>query len=191
MKVTSATFLAAAGDPRHLPRPHGPEIAFAGRSNVGKSSLLNRLVGQHKLARVSKTPGRTQQINFFVLNDALVFVDLPGYGFARVPPAVKARWRHLVESYLTGRHTVRAVVVLIDSRRGLQPDDRQLLDFLHGHDISPIVVATKADKLTRSEQAKQLAALRAAGRFEPCMVSAHTGSGIDQLWTVIERHLRS
>src|SRR5271169_4067206 len=97
----TARFVAGAADPAHLPKLTYPEIAFAGRSNVGKSSLLNRLVGQHKLARVSKTPGRTQQINFFLIDERLTFVDLPGYGFARVPAHVQQQWKQLVEAYLT------------------------------------------------------------------------------------------
>jgi len=189
MRVTTARFLAAASGPSHLPRHRWPEVAFAGRSNVGKSSLLNRLVGQHKLARVSKTPGRTQQLNFFLLNDALVFVDLPGYGFARVPLAVKEQWRTLVESYLVERRALRAVVVIVDLRRGIESDDQQLLDFLAAHDVPAILVATKSDKLTRSEQAKQIAALRRVASLEPCGVSSHTGEGIDRLWAAIERRL--
>src|SRR5262245_12283289 len=100
MASHTACFLAGASDPQHLPKLTHPEIAFAGRSNVGKSSLLNRLVGQRKLARVSKTPGRTQQINFFLIDERLTIVDLPGYGFARMPLPVRAHWKHLVETYL-------------------------------------------------------------------------------------------
>src|SRR5512135_392225 len=108
MASRTARFLAGATDPEHLPRLNHPEIAFAGRSNVGKSSLLNRLVGHRKLARVSKTPGRTQQINFFLIDERLTFVDLPGYGFARVPLHVKEEWKMLVEDYLVHRDTLRA-----------------------------------------------------------------------------------
>ena len=190
MRVTSARFLAAASGSAHLPRHQWPEVAFAGRSNVGKSSLLNRLVGQHKLARVSKTPGRTQQLNFFLLNDSLVLVDLPGYGFARVPLAVKEQWRALIESYLVGRRALRSVVVIVDLRRGIESDDRQLLDFLAAHHIRALLVATKSDKLTRSEQVKQIAALRQVAGVEPSVASSHTGEGIDQLWVRIERSLR-
>jgi GTP-binding protein len=181
MRVTSARFLAAASDPGHLPRHQWPEIAFAGRSNVGKSSLLNRLTGQHKLARVSKTPGRTQQLNFLLINDAVVFVDLPGYGFARVPLAVKERWRTLVEAYLTTRRSLRVVVVIVDIRRGIEPDDRLLLDFLAAHHIRAILVATKADKLNRNDWMRQTAALRHAAPCALHVVSSHTGDGIAAL----------
>src|SRR5437870_9743606 len=105
----SARFLAGAADPTRFPELRYPEIAFAGRSNVGKSALLNRLVGRHRLARVSKTPGRTQQINFFLVDEQLVFVDLPGYGFARVPLSVKEQWKHLVQTYVTRRKNLRAI----------------------------------------------------------------------------------
>jgi len=187
MRITSARFLGAASGPGHLPRHSWPEVAFAGRSNVGKSSLLNRLVGRHKLARVSKTPGRTQELNFFVLNEQLVFVDLPGYGFARVPIAVKEGWRHLVESYLSHRPALRGVVVIIDLRRGLQDDDQMLLDFLDAHGIRTLLVATKSDKLNRGELTRQVASLRQQTSLEPHVVSALTGDGIAPLWTAIER----
>ena len=185
MRITAARFLGAASQPAQVPKHPWPEVAFAGRSNVGKSSLLNRLVGHHKLARVSKTPGRTQQLNFFALNESLVFVDLPGYGFARVPLPVKQQWQHLIESYLTHSRALRAVVVIVDIRRGIEGEDEQLLDFLAAHDLPAIVVATKCDKVTRSEHMRQLAALRRATRLDLHLVSAHTGDGMRELWGAI------
>jgi len=187
MRITSARFLGAASGTDHLPRHSWPEVAFAGRSNVGKSSLLNRLVGRHKLARVSKTPGRTQELNFFVLNERLVFVDLPGYGFARVPIAVKEHWQRLIESYLSHRPALRGVVVIVDLRRGLQDDDQMLLDFLDGHGIRALLVATKSDKLNRGELTRQVASLRQQTSLQPHVVSAQTGDGIQPLWNAIER----
>jgi GTP-binding protein len=185
--VHTARFLAGAADPAHIPQLSYPEVAFAGRSNVGKSSLLNRLVGQHKLARVSKTPGRTQQINFFLIDERLVCVDLPGYGFARVPLAVQQHWKHLVETYLSTRRTLRAVSVIIDLRRGVEADDAQLLNYLHSHRISVLLVATKADKLAygaRQRRARQVTEeLRPGVTLVVC--SAKTGEGIDQLWREI------
>ena len=181
----TAEFVAGASDPAQLPRLSHPEIAFAGRSNVGKSSLLNRLVGQRKLARVSKTPGRTQQINFFLIDERLTFVDLPGYGFARVPFSVRDQWKQLVESYLSTRRNLRAVVVIVDLRRGVEEDDARLLDYLHAQGIAAILEATKADKLAygaRQRRARELAEglVHAAAAVIVC--SAQSGDGVDQLW---------
>jgi len=187
----TARFVAGAADPSRIPEPAYPEIAFAGRSNVGKSSLLNRLVGQHKLARVSKTPGRTQQINFFVIDDRRTFVDLPGYGFARVPLHVKEQWKALVEDYLTHRPNLRAVVVIVDIRRGVTADDAQLIDFLAVHALPLIVVATKADKLghnDRSRRVRQLAEELSPRGVCAIVCSAPTGQGVDEVWKAIDRH---
>ncbi len=183
-----ARFLAGVADPAHLPRWQYPEIAFAGRSNVGKSSLLNRLVGRRQLARVSKTPGRTQQINFFGIDERLTFVDLPGYGFAHVPVTVKERWKELVEAYLTRRKKLRAVVVIVDLRRGVEPDDAQLLGFLTAHEIPAIIVATKADKLRYGEGRRRAQAITEGlpHNIEVVVCSAVTGDGIAQVWKAIE-----
>ncbi|MFQ5665286.1 MAG: ribosome biogenesis GTP-binding protein YihA/YsxC [Candidatus Binatia bacterium] len=192
----TARFLAAAADPvllpGLLPKLSYPEIAFAGRSNVGKSSLLNRLVGHRRLARVSKTPGRTQQINFFLIDERVTFVDLPGYGFARVPPRVRDGWKRLVEGYLTRSANLRAVVVIIDMRRGLESADVQLLQYLETRCLRPIVVATKADKLGASERGRRAHALaRVLPQDAPGVVvcSAVSGAGIPALWQAITRTL--
>ena len=183
-----AVFVAGAARLDRLPPPRQPEVALAGRSNVGKSSLLNRLVGRRALARVSKTPGRTQQINFFAVDQRLLLVDLPGYGFARVPLAVKAAWQQLVEGYLRGDRPLRGVLVLVDVRRGLQPEDAQLLDFLAGLGLPACVVATKVDKLSRSERRGALARLvvGATGGRAAIAFSAVSGEGSDAVWDVIE-----
>jgi len=179
-------FVAGAARLDRLPPPSLPEIAFAGRSNVGKSALLNRLVHRHNLARVSKTPGRTQQINFFAVDERLLLVDLPGYGFARVPLAVKAQWRGLVEGYLTGRRTLRGVVVLVDVRRGIQDDDAQLLDFLAAHGIASLLVATKVDKLSRDAGRRRLAEIAARHHGPPPMAfSSLSGEGTAELWQAV------
>ena len=190
MKVHTATFLWGATDPANLPKHDLPEIAFAGRSNVGKSSLLNRLAGRHALARVSKTPGRTQQLNFFDLNGQMVFVDLPGYGFARVPDAVREQWKSLVEGYLSRRRHLRGVVVIVDVRRGVEDDDRQLIDYLFAQGTPVVVVATKLDKLGRGERQKRLRELalqplRGVGALVG--FSAESGDGIAELWREIDR----
>lgn len=163
-----------------------PEIAFAGRSNVGKSSLINRLTHRHGLARTSRTPGRTQQINFFSGRDEIVFADLPGYGFARVPQAVKESWKALVEGYLEKRDDLRGVVVVVDVRRGLQEEDATLLDYLDGIGRDVVVVATKLDKLGRAERERSLGAIRAS---RPAVVafSSATGEGEAALWSALRR----
>jgi GTP-binding protein len=181
-----AEFVAGAARLDRLPPPSLPEIAFAGRSNVGKSALLNRLVHRRGLARVSKTPGRTQQINFFAVDERLLLVDLPGYGFARVPLAVKEQWRGLVEGYLTGRRTLRGVVVLIDVRRGMQDEDDRLLDFLAVHRIASLLVATKVDKLGRGDRRQHLAAIAEQRPDAPTLpFSAVTGEGAAELWAAL------
>jgi len=192
MQVTTARFIAGASEPGRFPRHHWPEIAVAGRSNVGKSSLLNRLTKQRGLARVSKTPGRTQQLNFFAVNDRFVLVDLPGYGFARVPLPLKEQWKVLVESYLTSRPQLRGMVVIIDLRRGVEEDDRVLLDFMNAESIPVVLVATKMDKLPRSareERLKQLARLRLPGVRAVIGASASTGEGMAELWREVEAML--
>ena len=191
--MLTARFLAAAADPAGLPRLPHPEVAFAGRSNVGKSSLLNRLVGQRGLARVSKTPGRTQQINFFLIDERLTFVDLPGYGFARVPLPVKAQWKELVEAYLSRRRTLCVVVVIVDLRRGIEDDDAALLAYLQGHRMRAIVAATKADKLGRGERTRRAREVKqrlAPGDVPLVVCSARTGDGVAAVWGAIESHLR-
>jgi GTP-binding protein len=161
-----------------------PEVAFAGRSNVGKSSLINALVHRRKLARVSNTPGRTREINFFSVNDAFVLADLPGYGYARVSKEKRAAWRPLIEGYLQGSPTLRGVVQLLDARRTPSDDDLQMLEFL-AHVATPsIIVATKVDKLTKAQRTTRIDELaREAGVTVDQVIpfSAVTGEGRDEL----------
>jgi GTP-binding protein len=166
-----------------------PEVAFAGRSNVGKSSLLNCLVHRKKFARVSNTPGRTREINFFMVNDAFVFVDLPGYGYARVSKERRAEWRPLIESYLRRSPQLRGIVQLLDVRHDPTNDDRLMLDFLSEIGVPTIVVLTKVDKLTPTERRRQLAELplRLGVDAEQVIAfSASTGEGRDELAVAIE-----
>jgi len=144
-----AEFILSAAAVRHMPPDHGAEVAIAGRSNVGKSTFINVLTGIRKLARTSKTPGRTQLINFFALDDTRRLVDLPGYGFAKVPPQVKRQWQAMIESYLTSRRSLRGVVVLMDIRHPLTPLDQQLLHWCRATGLPVLAVLTKADKLSR------------------------------------------
>ncbi len=188
MRNRQARFASAASSPDVLPALAWPEIALAGRSNVGKSSLLNRLVGQRGLARVSKTPGRTQQINFFVVEERLTLVDLPGYGFARVPREIQAEWKGLIEGYLSRRANLRSVGVLVDLRRGIGDEDRMLLDYTDSLGLDRFVVVTKIDKLARGERLQRLRALEAES-VAVVATSAQTGEGIDALWEAIEARL--
>lgn len=151
-------FLTSATAPRQFPAPQLPEVAFAGRSNAGKSSAINAICARRGLARTSKTPGRTQMINFFALSGGGL-VDLPGYGYARVPPRQRAAWQRLVEAYLAGRATLRGVVLVMDIRHPLTPFDAQLLDW--GKDIDFHILLTKADKISRSAQAQTLRSVQA------------------------------
>jgi GTP-binding protein len=174
--------MASAGAWR--PEAKLPEIAFAGRSNVGKSSLINTLLRRKKIARVSNTPGRTREINFFAVNDAFVLADLPGYGYARISKEQHAAWRPLIEGYLRSSPALKGVVQLLDARRAPSEDDLQMLDFLSEVGTPTIVIATKVDKLRPSERAARIAAVSAEAGVEGEQVipfSAATGEGRDEL----------
>jgi len=156
LAIKSAEFVKSAVKRDHYPPDHLPEVAFAGRSNVGKSSLINCLVRRKKLVRTSSTPGRTQTLNFFIINQAFYFVDLPGYGFAKVPESVRAQWGPMVETYLIERKSLRGVIQIMDVRRIPTFDDLQLWNWLRLYQIPSIPVLTKADKLVRSKRQKSL-----------------------------------
>jgi GTP-binding protein len=186
VKVTAARFLGAAAAPGGGPPPNLPEVAVAGRSNVGKSSLLNALLGRRALARTSRTPGRTRQINFFLVNERFVLVDLPGYGFAVGSEAERRSWGPLVEGFLRERRTLRGVVLLVDVRRGIEADEGDLLAFLASVALPAAVVATKIDKLGRGAAQVSLEALqREVGALPVVPFSARTGEGRDALWRVV------
>jgi GTP-binding protein len=166
------------------PEPSLPEVAFAGRSNVGKSSLLNRLVRRKKFARVSNTPGRTREINFFRVNAAFILVDLPGYGYARISKEQRAGWRPLIEGYMRRSPQLRGIVQLLDARHDPTPDDRQMLDFLAELGVPSIIVFTKIDKLTPAQATTRIAELSAALGLEQEQIipfSAVNGRGRDEL----------
>jgi GTP-binding protein len=190
MRLT-AQFLLSAVKAAQFPETGAPEVAFLGRSNVGKSSLLNALVGD-KAAKVSQTPGRTRAINFFLLLDErrrkkLVFADLPGYGYAKISKSISAGWPAFIEPYLAGRDTLALCVCLVDANVPPQASDRQLFDWLRAAGRAFLVVATKADKLSGNERTRNLAALKKGLELDEILpVSARTGYGVKELWARIE-----
>ena len=189
MQVKKAEFIKSATAPEHYPPPDLPEVAFGGRSNVGKSSLLNTLLNRHKLVKVSGRPGHTQLINFFNVNDELYAVDLPGYGFAKVPEDVKAKWGPMIEDYLAHRPNLRALVVIMDLRRGARDEDIQLIEAAPHFGIQPILVFTKADKLAKQKRDNQVRAIAADFGVEPddlIIFSSLSNFGVAPLWERIE-----
>jgi GTP-binding protein len=183
--IRSLEFLGGMASPGGWrPEPALPEIAFAGRSNVGKSSLLNRLMHRKKFARVSDTPGRTREINFFNVNNAFVLVDLPGYGYARISKERRAEWRPMIEGYLRGSLQLRGIVQLLDARRDPTSDDRQMLEFLSELGLPTIVALTKIDKLGSSERRRRLRDVCndiGLGDDQVIPFSAVTGEGRNEL----------
>ena len=182
-------FLKSAPALKFLPDPEAPEIAFCGRSNVGKSSLLNALTGRKSIARASVTPGRTQELNFFEVGTPTVLrlVDMPGYGFAKAPPKVVENWRRLVRDFLRGRAVLKRTLLLIDARHGIKPVDTEMMDMLDETAAPYRVILTKADKIKASELAAVLTATEAAARERPAafpevlVTSAEKGMGIAEL----------
>ncbi|MBT8363783.1 MAG: ribosome biogenesis GTP-binding protein YihA/YsxC [Deltaproteobacteria bacterium] len=192
MKILSAEFVTSASKPSEYPPAGYPEIAFAGRSNVGKSSLINVLVNRKHLVKTSSTPGRTQLLNFFDINRNTTFVDLPGYGYARVPASVKKKWGPMIETYLSGRDTLKGVVVILDIRRLPREEEHNLIAWLDHYSIARILVLTKADKLSKTKQGQQLAAVAGSLDVDSCdliLFSAKSRSGREDVWEAIENLL--
>jgi len=188
MKITSAEFIKSAFKKRDWTSDGRPEIAFLGRSNVGKSSLINSLLLRKGLARTSNTPGRTQSINFFLINESFYFADLPGYGFARVSKAMRAEWGGMAEEYLAEREELSLCVQLIDARHAPTKLDIQLNEWLLHHEKPHVIVATKADKLSNNELRKSLSkAQKELPNTKMLVYSAQTGKGRDDLWTEINK----
>lgn len=191
----SAEFIKSAVWPPQYPPAVMPEIAFVGRSNVGKSSLMNTLAGRKKLAKTSNTPGRTQLINFFTINDKISFVDLPGYGFAKVSRSVKKDWGDMMEAYLRERQNLAMVILILDIRRDPSADDLSLRDWLEYYRIPYIAVLTKSDKLSnnqaigRQRLIKKALGVNAAN--SSILFSAKTQKGKEELWQFLENHLAS
>jgi len=188
MIIKSAEFVTSAVKKSQYPPAVLPEIAFAGRSNVGKSSLINTLVNRRHLVKTSATPGRTQLINFFDINSNLTFVDLPGFGYAKVPAAVRKKWGPMIETYLSTRTTLKGVVIIMDIRRLPREEEQNLIHWLAHFSIAAILVLTKTDKLSKTKVLKQQAAILQALAMEKedvILFSAKTRRGKDAVWHAI------
>ena len=193
MKVVSASYVKSALRPDHYPRDGRPEVAFVGRSNVGKSTMLNILLNRKGLAKTSKTPGKTQTVNFFDVNGSLYFVDLPGYGYARVSKTLQAKWARILTDYLVGRPPLRLIVQLVDSRHKPGANDHHLLDLVERAEVPTVLVATKWDKLNASDRARCIESLREdLDLDEDTLIvpfSSMTKHGVRELWDVIEKQV--
>lgn len=192
MQVKSAQFIKSAVKPDQYPPEGPPEIAFAGRSNVGKSSLINTLVNRKHLVKTSSTPGRTQLLNFFDINGNTVFVDLPGYGYAKVPARIKNNWGPMVEKFLATRKTLKGVVLILDIRRNPQAEENDFIDWLLDNRIPVILVLTKADKLARNKRIKQMQTIArelGIGMDSLICFSAKTRMGLADVWAAIDHLL--
>ena len=195
MKITSAQFIKSAVWPPQYPPAIMPELAFVGRSNVGKSSLMNTLVGRKNLAKTSNTPGRTQLINFFTVNETISFVDLPGYGFAKVPRSVKKDWGDMMEAYLRERQSLCLVIFILDIRRDPNADDLSLRDWLDHYRIPYLYILTKSDKLSNNQAIARKRAiekmLRISSEKKTILFSAKTQKGKVEILEFLENHLRA
>ena len=192
MKILSAEFIKSAFDRLHWTTDGLPEIAFLGRSNVGKSSLINSLLQRKGLARTSNTPGRTQSINFFLINESFYFVDLPGYGYAKVSKTMRQDWGKMAEDYLASRSELRLFIQLVDARHKPTPLDRSLQEWLFFHQKPSLIVATKADKLSNNQLAKNIREIEETFPATQIIAySSETGKGRDAVWSEIEKSLKA
>ena len=195
MIIRNAELKTVCGITSRLPDNAQPEFAFCGKSNVGKSSLINALMNRKSLARTSSTPGKTQTINYYLVNDAFYYVDLPGYGFAKASEKVKAQWGKLIEDYLHQSRAIRAVFLLVDIRHAPGENDLLMLQWIRDHGYTPLIIATKADKLKRSQVAKQMAEVRKGlglpADYRVIAFSSETKQGRDEIWEFIDSCLEA
>ncbi|HLA27655.1 MAG TPA: ribosome biogenesis GTP-binding protein YihA/YsxC [Syntrophales bacterium] len=192
MKILSANFVKSAVEPSHYPAGTLPEIAFAGKSNVGKSSMINVLSQRKGLAKTSNSPGRTQLINFFNINDQFSFVDLPGYGYAKVPVAVRKNWGPMVETYLKERRELRLVIFIMDIRRNPDINDIKMLRWFDYYRIPYLLALTKIDKISRNQTVMRRRVILDSFKrpaLTPVLFSAKTGAGRDELWGEMEKFI--
>lgn len=189
MNVTSAKIIISAVKPSQFPTDALPEIALAGRSNVGKSSLINSLINRKNLARTSQRPGKTQTINFYLINELFYFADVPGYGFAKVPKSVRASWKKMMEGYLIDRSPLKAVIQIVDLRHPPTSEDQSMYQFLHHFGIPVILVATKADKIAKGKWLSYVKVIRETlqTKEKVFLFSSKTGQGREEIWEEIER----
>ncbi|MFC5542230.1 MAG: ribosome biogenesis GTP-binding protein YihA/YsxC [Bacilli bacterium] len=193
MKISQVEMVISAVKPEQYPDDGLPEFALAGRSNVGKSSFINKMLNRKSLARTSSKPGKTQTLNFYKINNELFFVDVPGYGYAKVSKKEREAWGKMIERYLTGRSVLKAVVLIVDLRHPPTGDDRMMYDFLKYYNIPTIVVATKADKIPKGKWDKHKKVVRETlemDKEEPLILfSAETGVGVEETWAVIQKFM--
>lgn len=193
MNVTKSELIITAGLESQFPISDQPEIAFAGKSNVGKSSLLNTLLSRRALARTSSQPGKTQTINFYNVQDLLTFVDLPGYGYAKVSKGERERWGKLIENYLQNRPQLKKIILLIDIRHEVGKNDKMMYDWIKYYHNEVVIVATKMDKIKRSQVQKHLAMIKRglalSGNDQIIGFSAETKQGKEALWEIIEKDI--
>ncbi|ARU63332.1 YihA family ribosome biogenesis GTP-binding protein [Tumebacillus avium] len=193
MMIREAKFIISAVKPEQYPEGELPEVAMAGRSNVGKSSLINRLLHRRGLARTSGTPGKTQQLNYYLLNEDLYFVDLPGYGFAKVPRDVKAQWGKMIGTYLDNRENLKLVMQLIDIRHAPSNEDVEMYKYLAHYARPHAILVTKADKVSRGQYQKHIKVIKEKLQVLPgtpiILTSADTGLGKQEVWDLIAKHI--
>src|SRR5579875_1927887 len=193
MKVISSEIVISAVRPEQYPETDLPEFALAGRSNVGKSSFINKMLNRKGLARISSKPGKTQTLNFFLINEMLYFVDVPGYGYAKVSKSERASWGKMIETYFTTRKQLRACVLIVDLRHPPSKDDCMMYDFLKHYEIPCLMVATKADKIPKGKWQKHLKVVKETLELDPndqmIIFSSETGEGKDKAWAILEHFI--
>ncbi|MDR7077886.1 GTP-binding protein [Neobacillus niacini] len=193
MKVTSSDIVISAVRPEQYPETELPEFALAGRSNVGKSSFINKMLNRKGLARISSKPGKTQTLNFYLINEILHFVDVPGYGYAKVSKSERAAWGKMIETYITSRKQLRAVVMIVDLRHPPSQDDVMMYDFLKHYGIPCVVIATKADKIPRGKWQKYLKVTKETLDLDEndqiVLFSSETGEGKDKAWSILQSYM--
>lgn len=193
MKVTKAEIVISAVSEKQYPNDQLPEIALAGRSNVGKSSFINTLINRKNLARTSSKPGKTQTLNFYLINDAFYFVDVPGYGYAKVSKKERQKWGKMMEEYFEKRHSLKAVLLITDIRHEPTVDDLQMYDFLKYYELPVLIIATKLDKVSKNKRSQHVKRTEKAFQVEAgdrvLPFSAETGEGKEEAWSMIRQYM--